>query len=269
MRQTDILIVGGGVGGCAAELSAARRGRRVILTEETDWVGGQLTAQAVPPDEHGWIEHFGCTASYRRFRNLVRDYYRTSYPLTRPARNNVHLNPGNGWVSPLCHEPRVALAVLEGLLAPFTSSGRLTILRRYRPVSAQLDVADQVKTVTVENLETGTACGAIRSRMERSFKASRTRPKFKYLRYLSPPWTSWEFLLLGEASSRGHLPVQRSAAETASFPPFALRASSNGLGRAKRDGPPPGRFFDHLHTHCLPAPAHPPRASNSRKIFFN
>jgi len=25
---------------------------QVILTEETGWIGGQLTAQAVPPDEH-------------------------------------------------------------------------------------------------------------------------------------------------------------------------------------------------------------------------
>jgi NADPH-dependent 2,4-dienoyl-CoA reductase/sulfur reductase-like enzyme len=51
-RHTDILIVGGGLGGVAAALSALRLGRAVILTEETEWIGGQLTAQAVPPDEH-------------------------------------------------------------------------------------------------------------------------------------------------------------------------------------------------------------------------
>jgi NADPH-dependent 2,4-dienoyl-CoA reductase/sulfur reductase-like enzyme len=48
----DVAVIGGGVGGCAAALAAARNGMRVILTEETDWVGGQLTSQAVPPDEH-------------------------------------------------------------------------------------------------------------------------------------------------------------------------------------------------------------------------
>ena len=57
--KTDILIVGGGTGGVAAALSAAARGKRVVLTEETDWVGGQLTSQGVPPDEHPWIESFG------------------------------------------------------------------------------------------------------------------------------------------------------------------------------------------------------------------
>ena len=66
--KTDILIVGGGTGGVAAALSAAARGKRVVLTEETDWIAGQLTSQGVPPDEHPWIESFGCTARYRLFR---------------------------------------------------------------------------------------------------------------------------------------------------------------------------------------------------------
>ena len=64
--KADIVILGGGLGGCAAALAAAQSGHTVILTEETDWLGGQLTSQAVPPDEHPWIEQFGCTATYRR-----------------------------------------------------------------------------------------------------------------------------------------------------------------------------------------------------------
>ena len=46
----DLVIAGGGLGGVAAALAACRSGLRVALTEETDWVGGQLTQQAVPPD---------------------------------------------------------------------------------------------------------------------------------------------------------------------------------------------------------------------------
>jgi NADPH-dependent 2,4-dienoyl-CoA reductase/sulfur reductase-like enzyme len=57
--RCDILVAGGGTGGVAAALAAAEAGRSVILTEETDWVGGQLTSQAVPPDENRWIESFG------------------------------------------------------------------------------------------------------------------------------------------------------------------------------------------------------------------
>lgn len=103
----DLVVIGGGVGGCAAALAAARNGLRVILTEETDWIGGQLTAQAVPPDENPWIETFGGTRSYLNVRQQIRDYYLRHFPLTAEARARPHLNPGNGWVSWLCHEPRV------------------------------------------------------------------------------------------------------------------------------------------------------------------
>lgn len=152
---TDILIVGGGVGGVASALAAAAAGRSVILTEESDWIGGQLTSQAVPPDEHGWIERFGCTASYRRFRDGVRAYYRAHYPLTAEARANRFLNPGNGWVSPLCHEPRVALAVLESMLAPLISSGRVQVWLEHRPINADVD-GDRVSAVNLQDLRTGT-----------------------------------------------------------------------------------------------------------------
>src|SRR5215813_9902691 len=83
----------------SSSLAAAWAGQRVLLTEETDWVGGQLTQQAVPPDEHPWVEGFGVTRSYRRFRDGVRAYYRRHYPLTAAARAAAHLNPGNGRVS--------------------------------------------------------------------------------------------------------------------------------------------------------------------------
>lgn len=108
--NADLIVIGGGIGGCAAALAAVRNGRRVILTEETDWIGGQLTQQAVPPDEHPWIEIFGATRSYREFRSQIRDYYYRNYPLTPQAGSRRALNPGNGSVSKLCHEPRVALA---------------------------------------------------------------------------------------------------------------------------------------------------------------
>ena len=70
----DFVVIGGSLGGCAAALSALQSGLTVILTEETDWIGGQLTSQGVPPDEHKWIESFGCTQSYRNLRNSIRKY---------------------------------------------------------------------------------------------------------------------------------------------------------------------------------------------------
>ena len=140
------------MGGVAAALGALRGGCRVVLTEETDWIGGQLTQQAVPPDEHPWIERFGAPASYRDFRRRVREYYRASYPLITGLPEN--LNPGSCGVSRICHEPRVALAVLEAMLAPYVSRGRLTLLPEHVPVEASA-MADRVESVRVRDLRTG------------------------------------------------------------------------------------------------------------------
>ncbi len=153
-RATDILIIGGGTGGVAAALAALRMGKKVIMTEETDWIGGQLTAQAVPPDEHPWIERYSATNSYRQFAEGVRDYYRRNYPMTNAARGIINLNPGNGYVSRLCHEPRVALAVIESMLAPYRSSQQLDILLNTRPTAAETD-GDKITAVTVRSAETG------------------------------------------------------------------------------------------------------------------
>lgn len=142
----DVVIIGGGLGGCAAALGATRMGKRVLLTEPTDWLGGQLSQQGVPPDEHGKIESTGCTPSYREFRKLVRDYYRQNYPLTDAARKNSQLNPGNGSVSRLCHEPRAAIATLDAMLAPAVSNGQLTILLNTVPIHAQVD-GDQIQSL--------------------------------------------------------------------------------------------------------------------------
>jgi hypothetical protein len=143
-----VLVVGRGVGGVAAAVAAAEGGAKVALTEETDWVGGQLTSQAVPPDDHPWIEQFGSTSSYRRFRGAVRQYYRDWYPLTSAARADPYLNPGLATVSRLSHEPRVALAVLQGMLAPFSASGAIEILLEHRPIAVDTD-GDAITCVTV------------------------------------------------------------------------------------------------------------------------
>jgi len=153
--QADIAVIGGGLGGVAAALAALRRGHRVVLSEEYAWLGGQLTSQAVPPDEHIWVEQFGVTAAYRALREGIREYYRDAYPLTDSARRDPQLNPGRGRVSRLCHEPRVALAVITKMLAPHLSSGRLTILQPHVPVAAET-VDGIVRSVTLRHTGTGT-----------------------------------------------------------------------------------------------------------------
>ncbi|HTJ67591.1 MAG TPA: FAD-dependent oxidoreductase [Actinospica sp.] len=152
--RTEILVVGGGLGGVAAALTAARLGRTVVLTEAADWLGGQLTAQSVPPDEHPWIEGPACPPGYADLRNRVRDYYRRNYPLLPDAAANPLLDPGLGIVSRMCHEPRVAAAVIEEMLAPWRASGKISVLMGYEPVAAHSD-GDRIEAVTLVSRRDG------------------------------------------------------------------------------------------------------------------
>lgn len=147
----DILIVGAGVGGCAAAIAACRAGKRVVMTEPCEWIGGQLTSQAVPPDENRWIEMHGGTETYLAFRRGVRAYYQQHYPLNADARANPKLNPGTGFVSRICHEPKVSLAALLAMLAPYESRGLLRVFRYVEPESADVD-GDTVRSVAFRSL---------------------------------------------------------------------------------------------------------------------
>ena len=123
----DVAVLGGGLGGVAAALAACGAGYRVCLTEETAWIGGQCTAQGVSAlDEHAYIESFGGTALYREFRETIRACYQRLYDV-RDVGGSVPLNPGAGWVSRLCFEPRVGVDVLLSLLLPHIEAGRLQI----------------------------------------------------------------------------------------------------------------------------------------------
>jgi hypothetical protein len=150
----DLVIIGGGFGGCAAALAAARNGLQVIMTEETDWIGGQITQQAVPPDENKWIETFGGTRSYQLLRSGIRDFYRRNYPLTEKARADKYFNPGRSWVSRIGGEPRVALAVLYEMLAPYLGNGQIRLLLQHQAVSAATS-GDRVEAIRVLDLESG------------------------------------------------------------------------------------------------------------------
>lgn len=152
MEHYDLAVIGGGVGGVACALAALKQGRRVFLSEQFEWLGGQLTSQAVPPDEHPWIERFGCTASYRKLRQDVRQFYRDYYPLRPEVAALPEFNPGNGFVSTLCHEPRVSHTVLQQYLLPYMGSGRLTVAKPYRPIECKME-GNRIRSVRLLHLE--------------------------------------------------------------------------------------------------------------------
>src|SRR6185503_5091390 len=141
LEDCELLIAGGGTGGVAAAIAAARAGRRVVLLEETDWLGGQLTAQGVSAlDEHEHIESCGGTRSYYQLRNAIRRHYGEP-------------NPGHCWVTRLAFEPRVAVGVIERMLPP-----QVSIYRRTKTV-AVTTVGDRITEVVAMGLDDGrTVC---------------------------------------------------------------------------------------------------------------
>jgi len=152
--QTSVVIVGGSLGAAAAALALAEAGVSCVLTDPTDWIGGQLTAQAVPPDENEWIETFGGTRRYQALRSGIRRWHRKRGGLRASADSEAAMNPGGGWVSRLCVEPWVAHEVLRGMLEPHVRSGRVGLLLNRRLVGADAD-GDHVHSVELLDLGSG------------------------------------------------------------------------------------------------------------------
>ncbi|QDP95386.1 FAD-dependent oxidoreductase [Microlunatus elymi] len=128
--ECDVAVIGGGLGGIAAALAAAAAGQRVVLTCDQPVLGGQITSQLVPAlDEHPYVETFGSSASYRRFRDLIRSRY------------DGVANPGGGWVSRLCFESSAGLSAIEEMLNPYIATGQLTVLLDISPALVLRDGA--------------------------------------------------------------------------------------------------------------------------------
>lgn len=94
--ETDILIVGGGTGGTAAAIQAARRGVRTTLVSEFAWLGGMLTTAGVTaPDglELGALQ----TGIWGAFLQALKD--------CQPQGLD------HAWVSFFTYEPQIGAAI--------------------------------------------------------------------------------------------------------------------------------------------------------------
>jgi len=154
VASCDVLVVGGGTGGVAAALVVAEGGHSVCLTEETNWIGGQMTAQGVSAlDENKYVETSGATASYIKLRSAIRTYYGLHYKLSPAATRGRHFNPGSCWVSGLCFEPSVALDAIQSMLKPYQSSGLLRVFLRTKAISV-VRSGNRITSVLTYNFDT-------------------------------------------------------------------------------------------------------------------
>jgi FAD dependent oxidoreductase len=94
--KTDVLIVGGGAGGTAAAIQAARRGVQVTLVSEFSWLGGMLTAAGVPAPDGNELLAFQAGIWGALIRELRR----------RSSQGLDH-----AWVSFFTYDPRVGAAI--------------------------------------------------------------------------------------------------------------------------------------------------------------
>ncbi len=135
-KKYDAVVVGGSLGGVLAAYSLSKHNNNVLLIEETDWIGGQLTNQGVPSDEHIFIEETGATKTYRNYRNTVREYYRNHPNIIDKIKTKEIFNPGSGWVSKNAHEPTLAHRIFNEMLDPFIKQGNLDILLNSKVINA-------------------------------------------------------------------------------------------------------------------------------------
>jgi hypothetical protein len=99
---TDVLIVGGGTGGTAAALQAARLGVKVIIAESTTWLGGMLSAAGVGAVDGNHKLPSGIWAEFRE------KIYQT-YGGPKAVET--------GWVSNTLFEPHVADSIFKVMVA--------------------------------------------------------------------------------------------------------------------------------------------------------
>lgn len=126
-HRFDVVIAGGSTAALAAAFAAAEEGASVALLEPTDWIGGQLTSSGVPAVDEAWHKIttedgkllLDVAAAARDPRNMT--------PFFRDALAAIG-NPGGGWVSRYCFEPK---KLLDSFLVPRERelADRLTIFR--------------------------------------------------------------------------------------------------------------------------------------------
>lgn len=94
--KTEVLVVGGGTGGTAAALQAARRGAQTILVSEFPWLGGMLTAAGVSAPDGNELQALQ-TGIWGAF--------------VRELEQRQAGGLDNAWVSFFTYEPRIGAEI--------------------------------------------------------------------------------------------------------------------------------------------------------------
>ena len=133
----DILVVGGGLSGAATAYEGLLAGRTVCLTEITDWLGGQISAQ-------------GTSALDERPTQRAKLFYSRGYLELRDRiqkKHNGDLNPGECWVSDSCFFPRDGHSVLLSQLKDAEKRGKGKLEWLPNTVIKNLEITESGKLI--------------------------------------------------------------------------------------------------------------------------
>lgn len=97
----DVVVAGGGASGVSAALQSARMGMRVLVIEESTWLGGMLTSAGVSAIDGNFNMPAGI---FGEFRNRLAQHYGSLEALN------------TGWVSRVLFEPSVGNQVLNDMV---------------------------------------------------------------------------------------------------------------------------------------------------------
>lgn len=115
-EECELLVIGGGLSGVAASYEALLAGKTVCMTEITDWVGGQISAQGTSALDERTTQRSRLffPDGYLEFRERIAQYYE-------------QLNPGDCWVSVSCFLPKDAHQVMWEQLQDAEKRGEGTL----------------------------------------------------------------------------------------------------------------------------------------------
>lgn len=138
----EVLVVGGGLAGVATAYEALKAGHTVCLTEITDWLGGQVSAQ-------------GTSALDEKLTQRSQLYFPKGYLEMRKQILKRHNNrsPGNCWVSAVCFLPKEGHDILLTMLQEAAKQGKATF--KFFPNTV-------VKALQIQQVGTGQQIQAVR-----------------------------------------------------------------------------------------------------------
>lgn len=142
----DLVIAGGGTGGFGAAMQAARMGMKVLLLEETDWLGGQMAAGVTTMDEaSGWWKYpVRERGVYREFHESMVMYYQTLDKDPMMAYYTYPHQTEGGY------EPRAVRAVLYGFIEKERAHGATIDVSLRSRITAVKKDGEVIRGVTVE-----------------------------------------------------------------------------------------------------------------------